>query len=192
MIWSSPGPPCISSTCSLPKIWSLPAPAAMSTLSSAVYCLIRHAGERDDVGAVAARDVDVGDRGAVRRQERRRVVRDRDVAAASHEIVIASAPAPVTVSTAPATFAWTAAFAMPGSASAAAAATPATGIDFFHLDDTWVLLKLGVRSRGRTTRGPHSRSGHGSASPRRISSSGLLTAGGRLSTCDLRASSTSL
>ena len=56
---------------------------------------------------------------------------------ASHEMVIASAPSPVTVNTPPATFALTAALAMPGNAMAATAATPATGIVFFHLDDTW-------------------------------------------------------
>ena len=55
---------------------------------------------------------------------------------ASHEIVIASLPSPVTVNSPPAMFALTAALAMPGNASAATAATPATGIEHFHLDDT--------------------------------------------------------
>ena len=35
MIWSSPAPPCISSTRSLPKIWSLPAPASIVVWVSA-------------------------------------------------------------------------------------------------------------------------------------------------------------
>ena len=54
----------------------------------------------------------------------------------SQEMVIASASSPDTASTPSVTSALTSALAMPGNASAAAAATAAIGIELFHFDDT--------------------------------------------------------
>ena len=51
-------------------------------------------------------------------------------------MVIASLPVPSTVNTLLSTSAVTAALAMPGKARAAATATPAIGIEFFHFADT--------------------------------------------------------
>ena len=143
MIWSSPAAPCISSTRSLPKIWSLPAPASIVARVSAGYAaavtpvsVITFAPSPPVTSIAVMSAQSVAANG---------VVLSATVTSppASQAMVIASAPSPVTVSTPASTSASTAALAMPGNASAATAAMPATGRELFHFDDTGSSLDLG-------------------------------------------------